>query len=130
MSHRSKEEELLQELLRESASAEFRGHTLKRTLAYAQGRRHSRRVMRTVFRSSFVVMVAVGLFFISHRAPMVESQKRLELSVDTPSKPSMIKGTKIQILSDEELFALFPDRPIAMINSSPEPRLVFLDELE
>ena len=86
--------------------------------------------MRTVFRSSFVVMVAVGLFFISHRAPMVESQKRLELSVDTPSKPSMIKGTKIQILSDEELFALFPDRPIAMINSSPEPRLVFLDELE
>lgn len=130
MSHRNKEKELIHELLRESASEEFRADTLERTLTYARGRRHSREVLRTVRRSAAVLLLAAGLFFIFHRAPVVDTQNRLEAAVDPPAKPSTIKGTNIQILSDEELFALFPNRPLAMIKSSDEPRFVFLDELE
>ena len=130
MSYRKKEQELIHELLHESASAEFREETLKVTLAYARGRRNRRALLHTVFKSVAILLTAVGLFFIYCRTPVIESQNHLEAAGDPFTKPPTIEGTNIQILTDEELFALFPNTPIAMVTSSDGPRLVFLDQLE
>ena len=47
-----------------------------------------------------------------------------------PDQPAMIEGTSIRILSDEELFAMFPNRPRGIIGPPDSPQILFLDELK
>jgi len=54
----------------------------------------------------------------THPAPVVEPA------------PDMVPGTRIRELSDQELFAFFPDRPLAVVEKGGHQELVFLDEGE
>jgi hypothetical protein len=36
----------------------------------------------------------------------------------------------VKLITDDELLALFPDRPVALIGKPGQQQLVFLDELE
>jgi len=44
--------------------------------------------------------------------------------------PTTIAGTSIRVLSDDELLAMFPDRPVALVGAPGQQQLVFLDELK
>lgn len=39
-----------------------------------------------------------------------------------------VPGTSIKLVSEEELLALFPDRPVALVGPPEDRRFVFLDE--
>lgn len=48
---------------------------------------------------------------------------------DAASVSATVPGTRIRLLCDEELFAMFPGRPAALIGSGDERRFVLLDEV-
>ncbi len=40
----------------------------------------------------------------------------------------IVPGTSIRLVSDEELLAMFPDRPVALVGPPENRQFVFLDE--
>jgi len=78
-------------------------------------------------------LVAVPLLFavaiLSRRAPEVSG--RLTVSANPP--PAVVpgphaRGGDIKFITDEELFALFPNRPLALVGKPGQQQLVFLDQ--
>ena len=117
--------ELIQAVLDEIASPDFRADTLEKTLAYA--RRH-RRFRQTVWLTAcaLVPLLILAGFLLLRSNP----ENQLAEHQPTPDQPATVEGTSIRILSDEELFAMFANRPIAIIGPPDSSQILFLDELK
>lgn len=102
-----------------------RQKSLLRMLLYARQRRRRQQVTASVLSAVLLVGLALKLF-VKTEAP--DPKAIASPIVGAATKPRFIPGTPIRILSDDELFALFPDRSIGVIEDSDGPRLVFLDE--
>jgi hypothetical protein len=116
-------------LLWESGADDFRERTLQRALAQVRRVRKRRRVLRAGIMLTTPLCLVFGTWWSLrstdsappvHRAIFSEPKERMET----------VPGTAIRVLSDEELFALLGNRPIAVIGQSSEQRLVLLDELD
>ncbi len=84
-----------------------------------------RRVRRQRFRSallSCLLILALGLLlksFVPQSPPSKIRTSRVASS-----------DQKVKIISDDELFALFPDRPLALVGKPGRQQLLFLDQFD
>ncbi len=115
---------LLKEILAGDELADFRQASLEQGLnSLRQRRRRSVRIG-----SVFLMSLLFVLVFLSRRTPensrqQIASIKPIATALPTP--PAGGQDTKL--ITDEELFALFPNRPMALVGKPGGQQLVFLD---
>ena len=121
--------ELIRAVLDEIASPDFRADTLDKTLAYARRHRRFRKTVGLTACALVPLLILAG-FLLLRSNP--ETQLAEHQPIPPPPDQSVtIAGTSIRILTtDEELFAMFPNRPIAIIGPPDSPQVLFLDELK
>ena len=115
---RSDQHDLLRELFEGDALSDFRRASLEGGLAAIRQQRRRRRALRVSALAALPMLLALAM--VLHRGP--ESAKPR-----TVPNASRAETTKVKFITDEELFALFPDRPMALIGKPGQQRLVFLD---
>jgi hypothetical protein len=113
----SPEQELLGDVMVEPA---FRAASLQHTLRILD--RERRRRKRAAVGITLAAIVGALLVVRTERSKEV-SYGRAQIAA-----AKNVPGTKIQIISDEELLALFPGRSVALIGPADHRQLVFLDE--
>jgi hypothetical protein len=119
-------DELLDEIMSGDNASNLRETSLDRTL---QAVRRQQRLHHTIRGVGAVAIV--GLV-----ATVVWNQQRLEHDQIATSSPNVartdvsktIPGTSIRVLNDEELLAMFPNRPVALVGGPENRQFVLLDE--
>lgn len=120
------QDELLHEVFSEVVPPSFRDASLECALASIRRQRTGRRVLRATL--AIAVVVAVGARFGSaHRNPN-NSPGPNAIASAPPPPARTVPGTKIRLVGDDELLAMFPDRPVALVGPPEHRHFVFLDE--
>jgi len=155
MKHPFNPDPLLDDVLTEGVSPEFRNELLERTLRQVRRRKRIRQFNQTLLAST----LSVGLLLMVWKAyfPSSHSAKSelpaLDVVTSHPVAPSMIVGTELgavslisssdadlavvrsqfeeglfQEINDQELLALLAGRPAALVREAPgRAELLFLD---
>lgn len=124
-------EELSKDMANDCVDAEFRDTMLDTLLAASHRQVIRRRATRAVATMAIVVGVVLSGWLVTHDQASVDSTlvaDKSSSSVNSSETLETIPGTDIRVINDEELFALFPDRPLALVRKDGETSLVFLDE--
>ena len=120
------------ELLRKTLSGEevsgFRAASLASGMAAVRKRRRYRRAVQFSALAILTLLVALG---IAHQQKHKNLSREVASTRHTPpisaSPAPSAETAKVKIISDEELFALFPGRAMALVGKPGEQQLVFLD---
>lgn len=104
---RSDQDRLLRDVLADESLARLREESLAHGLASLRQRRQRRTLLATA--ASLALMLTV--LFVAQRRPAT----------------AVAKTSHIKFINDEQLFALFPGRPAALIGSPGEQKFIFLD---
>jgi hypothetical protein len=110
--NRKEQESFLREILGDEALKQARAIALERGLAAVRVRRRRKTVAVTL---GAVMIVAAFLTTVWQRQPATYAPQ--------PSAPSV----QLKIITDEQLIALFPNRPTALVGAPGEQQLLFLD---
>ena len=112
-------------------AADFRAASLERMLSCARQQRRRRRVIQV----SGILAIGLGLFVLlflnfpdSAERPVKQIIANHSSPPDAHNYPT-VPGTSIRILNDEELLALFADRPVALMGPPEAREFVVLDEV-
>ena len=118
-------DELLSEVFSEATTADsFREASLNRAMAAARRHRTVRRAARATFAITAVVVVVAWL----GRSPRQPNSSPGRTPMASTAAPApTVSGTKIRLMGDEELLAMFSDRPVALIGPPERRQFVFLD---
>ena len=119
-------DELLHEVFFEAVPPAFREASLKHALASVRHRRTVRRVLRATL--AIAVVVAVVSRFESAHQDSNDSPGRITLASAPLPPVKTVPGTKIRLVGDDELLAMFPDRPVALVGPPEHRQFVFLDD--
>lgn len=123
MNEANREQQLVRELLSEELSDEVRARSLRQMLDASRRRSSQRRVVRHVGASLALLAFSLLLF--------IESKPKQELGVNSVVASMLdervIDGTPIRVMTDEDLFALFPNQSVGVVGVGEEFQLVFLD---
>ena len=113
-------EKLWREILDSGEAADFRGASLARGLAFLRRRRLRRRLAET---SLLAALLAAAVFGPARHRISVPPAAKLALGASSRAEMS-----RVEVISDEQLFALFPHRALALIGPRGHQELVFLDQ--
>lgn len=119
----------LDQLLDAVLAPDHPDESLAPMLSAVRSRNRRRKLTRSVALLVLPIVLAGGLWLqqASSRQDLHQTDATPEAIASTT--PQTVPGTDIRLISDEELFALFPDRPLALIGPKGAQQLVFLDEL-
>lgn len=114
---------LLNQVLADQGWESFRHTSLELGLAAMRRRRRCRRAAQIGVLAGLLLLGTLVAVFTSERSP--SRMTRLPAS-----SRGLASGDKhgVKMITDEELFALFPDRPMALVGKPGHQQLVFLDE--
>ena len=115
---RFREDNLLQQIFDEDQVSALRQNSLERGLAAIRRRRALRRAAPMVV-SVLLLALAVG-FLLTQEKPAKPD------AVQTASRPQPLANVKV--ITDDELFALFPNRSMALIGKPGHQQLFFFDQ--
>lgn len=128
-------DDLLEAIISNEEIEVLRVTSLERMLAVS---RRSRQRRRIAGRMAFCLAGAAGIMILITELfwPAFPVVQRAQLPANraiAPSKtqeliPARESEQGVKIISDEELLALFPGRPVALIGPPGRQRLIFLDE--
>ncbi len=107
------------EVFESDEMARIRESTLHQGLDFLRQQRRRRQYVNRVILLLPIFLLPLVLFM--HRAPL---QHRSLLATTHIGA----HGNQTKMISDAELFALFPGRPLALIGSPGDQKLVFLDQ--
>ena len=116
---RFEQDRLLQELLEEDQLSALRRSSLEQGLALVRRQRVMRRAARVL---ACAVPLILVLALALARLPRSPQQAVLDSSPTTEPTP------QVKIITDEQLFALFPNRSMALIGKPGHQQLVFFDQ--
>jgi hypothetical protein len=117
---------MVQEILDGGELAEFRQRALEQGLAAVRRTRARRRVVRWCG-MGLPVLILAGLF-LAHGTRLAQVQQPSPANTQVAlANVSQSRGNQIQFINDEQLFALFPGRSMALIGKPGHQQLVFLD---
>ncbi|MCL4177614.1 MAG: hypothetical protein KJ072_07680 [Verrucomicrobia bacterium] len=127
----------LDELLADSRLEELRAAALEAGLATVRRRRRRRVALRSAGAAiSLLAFAALISWMLFRRAPATEHDQVAQANpaptatvAATESPIPVAEMSAVRHLTDNELLALFPGRPVALIGPPGRQRLVFLDEL-
>lgn len=150
-------DELLNDVLAEVATPEFRAASFEQTLHHARRRKRTRRILQS---SVAVFVLLVGVFFLTPKKPtpaassilatkptapswvvhsrplqkemIVRSETQVGgLITSSDSSVALIKSAPAEqlfkIIGDEELFSLLDGRPAALVRHGTNTELVFVN---
>ena len=120
----SEKDQLLREILEPS---DFRQASLECGLASIRQRRCRRRTVRACALASLLILMTLGILFKWASASSPRRHPASGPTMVTVPAPR-VERAEIKFITDEELFALFPNRPLALIGKPGQQQLVFLDE--
>lgn len=145
---RTGHEPLLEDLLSGEELEPLRAASLRQMIEAARRHQQRRQALRTVALTLAPALAALGLlaFYLPRWKPfharqavapelLVEARPSASetLPGQTPisPRPEVVpaRDSGVNIISDAELLALFPDRPVALIGPPGQQKLVFLDVL-
>ena len=115
---RPDQDQLLRALLSGEEADDFREATLRQSVAFLRSRQRRRSLLRMGAVALLPVLLLAGLL---ERHP-VPTRPAGVVSAPAPHSPPRVK-----IINDDELFALFPNRSMALIGTPGHQQLVFLD---
>jgi hypothetical protein len=121
-----KPNDLLKEILAGDELADFRHASLEQGLSVIRRQQRQRRGLRF----SVLLMLPLLLTFaiLSRRSPEVSNRQIASTIPTTAANPAQpTDGRDVKFITDEELFALFPNRPLALVGKPGQQQLVFLD---
>ncbi len=118
---RSDQDRLLREILEEGETADFRAASLARGMDFLRRRRRRNRLAQAC-----CVCVPAVLLFIALALYLALLPAGTRIAVVT-APAAQTDPSKVKIINDEELFALFPNRAMALIGSPGHQQLLFLD---
>jgi hypothetical protein len=124
---RSEQDQLLKEILAGDDLSDFRRASLEQGLVAIRRQRRRRRVVRACALVSLPFLLVLGI--VIRRT--LESPAERIASVNPPvtAIPAPRAGSgDVKFITDEELFALFPNRLLALIGKPGQQQLVFLDK--
>jgi hypothetical protein len=122
----SDENPLLNEILADEKLAALRRASLDQGL---DAMRHARRLRRAIRAGTIALLPVLLILTLTLHRPMRKigdqsSSLNPSRASDTSAPPS---ESGVQMITDEELFALFPDRSVALVGKPGHQELVFLD---
>jgi len=117
----------LREILAGEEIGDFRERSLARGLKMVRRKRRGRRLARVGAGLLGVATLCLTLLGILAERAGMYSAMHVEKAAVVESTKSAEPGVKI--INEEELFALFPNRPIALIGKPGEERIYFLDTI-
>lgn len=124
---RADSDQLLNELFPGDDLATLRRTTLERWLAGARLRRRRRRMRQACALTGLVLAAILGLIFTAN---LSDRKPRTLAGLPPAAKSPVSEGNEsVKMLTDEELFALFPNRPLALIGKPGQQQLVLLDSI-
>ena len=118
-------EKLLDEILADDNLAQLRQASLREGLGLLRRQRRRRLALRAAVPAMAVCMLGLGLWVNSRHT-------QAHLAMIRPPQPARSSGEsagRVRYLSDDELLALFPNRPVALVGRPGRQRLVFLDQV-
>jgi hypothetical protein len=116
---------LLKEILADEKLSEVRANSLRQGLAAMRQARRKRYAA-----SVAITLILGGGLWLAFVPPKPETRIALRSAPEAPRKSSPGEPPKtsgVEIISDDDLFALFPDRSVALIGSPGRQQFVFLD---
>jgi hypothetical protein len=117
---------LLKEILAGEELADFRQASLEQGLNALRQRQRRRRGVR--IGTVLLLPLFFVLMFLSRRTPETSRQQIASIKPITTALPTPPAGGQdTKLITDEELFALFPNRPLALVGKPGQQQLVFLD---
>jgi hypothetical protein len=124
---RPQQDQLLKEILTGDDLSNFRQASLERSLATIRRQHQRQRTARICALAAVPLLLAVEVLL--HRSPGIPGQRTVSpvQSTETVSLPT-VKTAGVKLITDEELFALFPNRSMALIGNPGRQQLVFLDK--
>ncbi len=120
------QDQLLNEILAGEEVTEFRRASLARALDALQRRKRRQRAWRAGALALPVLLATVLWLSRSPKsavAPVAGGPAR-----PVGIAPAPAEAASVKFITDDELFALFPDRPMALIGPPGHQQLVFLDK--
>jgi hypothetical protein len=114
---------MLREIISGSEQDDFRRHTLEAGLGAVRRRRRTRAATRYGSLLAIVCLLALVIRMIQPATPSAPS-----IAATRPSTRSTPTPAGIKMISDEELFALFPGRAVALVGPPGQQQFVFLDK--
>jgi hypothetical protein len=124
MSDSTKENQLVRDVFSEVVTNDLRHDSLAAMVTYSRRRQRQRRVVTTLC-GSVVLAVFIGLLLVESKAP--DQKGMMSPTIASALKPRVVTGIPIKVLSDEDLFALFPERSLGVVDDRDGCQLVFLD---
>lgn len=118
---------LLNEIVTGEELADFREASLEHALSAIRQQRRRQRSLRLGALAAVPVVVALGIVFSRSPKP---SLREIAASNASPIAASsdQPRSAPVKFINDDELLALFPDRPVALIGKPGRQQLVFLDK--
>ena len=113
----SDRDQLLGEILRDEKLERVRTASLDGMLGAVRCRRRQRAALSG---AGVAMALAAVILVVTHRAPPPPEK----------NAPPETASSRVHIVTDEQLLALFPHRSVALIGRPGEQRLVFLDGAE
>ncbi len=120
------QDRLLKEFLAGDECAGVRRASLDQGLALMRRRRRARRV--GVLCLLTAVLGAAGFLSLSSSRPGARPAQFVRTNASRVPSPAA-KASSVQIIDDDQLLALFPGRPVALVGRPGHQQLLFLDEL-
>jgi hypothetical protein len=126
--NRDEHDRLLAHLLTGGELESLRHATLKSGLAALRHKRRRYRIAMTCALTALPLLAGLIALFVGHSIP----QRGVTVS---PARDQWIvlasdPDNPVKVISDEELFALFANRPLALVGKPGHQQLVFLDQPE
>jgi len=123
MKRQSDEEKFVSELLGDE------GELSRTTLAHGLAAMRRKRAHRCAWRlACFLAPVGVLAALLVFEHFRSAERPPVQVSQQSSTKPEVISGTSIRVLSDAELLDFFKDRPVALVGRSGNQRLILFDE--
>jgi hypothetical protein len=124
---RPSNDRLLRALLAVDGASDLRRASLERGLAGLRRRRQQRHFRRVILCVGLPVALAVGLLL--QHAFTSAPPPRLAMAPTIPAVPAeRVAAPSVKIITEAELLALFPDRPVALIGKPGAQRLLVFDQ--
>ena len=114
-------EKFIDDLLSDADLEAFRAASLQCGLTLVKRRRQRRLLTRLSI--NLVIPLLLALAIWNYR-PMAPAPAPATASVNPPIQAV----SKVRLIKDDDLFALFPNRPLAIIGSPGHRKVVFLDQ--
>jgi hypothetical protein len=126
MKRRSEHDELWSDLFSENTPAGFREMSLDRTLRSVRQHQRCRRICRLTVIAASPCVLALGLVLWPGRGTTLS---KTTSGGSAAQASAVVPGTHIRLITDDELFAMFPNRPMALLGSANDRQFVLLDEV-